>query len=478
MGNRESKITRAAHIKRNTAGTSNELSFSVLDAVKNELDQGRTPDARKGPLSKLGAITLFTLPGRRKTVGTPTKEKGLPLSSGGFASVDDGASSGYAPLLPTGAASGGGAAGGMAGGAAGDSSLPGGRDGAGLSVDGSGGVRRGAGVSSESSWVAPEDQIRRKKASRKRRRLVVFALVACVAVAVIGGAGSWFYQGYSTQKSYVDDLRGVLEDVRRLDAELVAFDESVSGVLALADGETVSSDDAAAFASEGDLSAIDDSLARSLEVARACAEDMADSIDKEAANQAVVAVSARRDMISAGSGVLRDAREAAASSLVALDAWSVLLEADSLAREAAALVADTTDDNVRASTDKMSEANTLFERADALFARAGSSYAAADFSAYRTYIAKRIEALGYATASNDAFLVRDKDEASKQNDAYNAADEEAAAMAEEFPETPAFVVSAASKQATDQLRSDYTAARSQAASADVFLRDYLNSFGG
>ena len=38
MGKREDKITRAAHIKRHTRGTSNEISFSVLDAAKNALE--------------------------------------------------------------------------------------------------------------------------------------------------------------------------------------------------------------------------------------------------------------------------------------------------------------------------------------------------------------------------------------------------------------------------------------------------------
>ena len=38
MGKRNDKLGRAAHIKRHTVGTSNEISFSVLDAAKNELE--------------------------------------------------------------------------------------------------------------------------------------------------------------------------------------------------------------------------------------------------------------------------------------------------------------------------------------------------------------------------------------------------------------------------------------------------------
>lgn len=38
MAKRIDKVAKAAHIKRNTEGTSNEISFSVLDAAKNSLD--------------------------------------------------------------------------------------------------------------------------------------------------------------------------------------------------------------------------------------------------------------------------------------------------------------------------------------------------------------------------------------------------------------------------------------------------------
>lgn len=38
MARRDRRITQGAHIKRNTHGTSNELSFSVLDAAKNTAD--------------------------------------------------------------------------------------------------------------------------------------------------------------------------------------------------------------------------------------------------------------------------------------------------------------------------------------------------------------------------------------------------------------------------------------------------------
>ena len=87
MGKRNDKLGRAAHIKRHTVGTSNEISFSVLDAAKNELEGDVGKDAAARP-SRFGHVSLFTLPLRRKkSIATPTKERGLLLSSGEFASA-------------------------------------------------------------------------------------------------------------------------------------------------------------------------------------------------------------------------------------------------------------------------------------------------------------------------------------------------------------------------------------------------------
>mgnify|MGYP007060498047 CR=1 FL=1 len=73
MAKRIDKVAKAAHIKRNTEGTSNEISFSVLDAAKNSLDG-------EGGSSAFGTISLFTLPGKKKHISTPSKDEGLALA--------------------------------------------------------------------------------------------------------------------------------------------------------------------------------------------------------------------------------------------------------------------------------------------------------------------------------------------------------------------------------------------------------------
>ena len=91
MSKRSDKLNHAAHVKKSTRGTSNELSFSVLDAARNALDDGKDPssDQARG----FGRIRLFTLPiGRRKPPATPKKDE-LAALMGGSSPVPSSASS-------------------------------------------------------------------------------------------------------------------------------------------------------------------------------------------------------------------------------------------------------------------------------------------------------------------------------------------------------------------------------------------------
>ena len=74
-------MSNAVHIKRHTRGTSNEISFSVLDAAKNAQDEPSS--SRRAPQHPiLGAISMFTLGRWKKPIRTPRREHGLTLSTG------------------------------------------------------------------------------------------------------------------------------------------------------------------------------------------------------------------------------------------------------------------------------------------------------------------------------------------------------------------------------------------------------------
>ncbi len=81
-------MSNAVHIKRHTRGTSNEISFSVLDAAKNAQDEPSS--SRRAPQHPiLGAISMFTLGRWKKPIRTPRREHGLTLSTGEFVSAEN-----------------------------------------------------------------------------------------------------------------------------------------------------------------------------------------------------------------------------------------------------------------------------------------------------------------------------------------------------------------------------------------------------
>ena len=124
---------------------------------------------------------------------------------------------------------------------------------------------------------------------------------------------------------------------------------------------------------------------------------------------------------------------------------------------------------------KTNAAAAAFTDAQAALEELAATYDDVDLAGLLGYVAKRIEAMGYALASDDAFLAKNKEEAVSQNDAYNRADADAAALAAALPDDVAQLVFEAYEQATDPFFETYSTARSQAGAADAFLRDYLGT---
>ena len=536
------KTTRAAHIKKNTVGTSNELSFSVLDAVKNELDeeQNSTKKAKKNKLPRFGAIALFTLPGKRKTVATPTKPEGLHLSTGEFVSVDgqnvEDISAGVA-VAGTGVALGGsGGALGGSGGALGASVGVTGVAAGGVAAGDAGGESKGASCAGEgtsaslsastsaatslatgastsfaasaslstgtgthvkgkknklaahakgvsftqsttSLWTSPQDEVKRRKAKRFRRRVLIISLLVVALVAGLSFLGWKLYSSYTIRQSYTQELHSILDKVESTDNALVDLDNAVSDLIESSEKGTGEVPDEQTSATYNKIlkeaNKLDSTFKEAAQKTSELLEVMPDSVDKEAATQTALDIEARQNMIKEANTILADGKSASLANTSANAAWNKLLEADSSAREAAELVASATQDNVTTSIEKSSQAISGFSEAKDLFNTASAAYPAADFSQYMQYLDKRIEALGYAVASNEAVVARNKEEAATQNDAYTQADALAVEMAKLLPTSPSVTIASASAQTTAKNRESYNKARAQAASADAFLRDYL-----
>lgn len=438
MGKWEDKITRAAHIKKHTRGTSNEISFSVLDAAKNALDGDGNDKQKHGP----GRIALFTLPGRhKKPAPTPTKERGLPLSTGDFVSVDDSASTSKMGALSS---------------AARPTSQTEKSSPAPLAV-----------VPSKPKR-SPEEEIARRKARRRLSKWLAVAVIVVVSIGLLGAGGMYLYRDYQSQQGHVAVLDDALSLVKEADETIQQLDEVVTDPFAEGSEEQRT-------AIQAQLEAVEQKLQDADEKARAVSLELNGAREKEAANQAVAGIAARFALVEQGQLLMNAATEAQSAAEGVDAAWKTVLEGDDLARQAAQLVTETTAENVEASKSKTNEALAAFDEAYAAFLDVQATYPQADLTQFVDYIAKRQESLGYAIASDDAILAKNKEEATAQNNAYNIADAEAATLAKALPDDPSSIVDEAFEDATSDVAKAYSTARLQARSADAFISDYLGA---
>lgn len=454
MSKRKAKLGHAAHIKRHTVGTSNELSFSVLEAAKNELD---SEAAKEGAVhsSWFGDISLFTLPlGKKKSFTTPTKESGLPLSTGEFASAGDASSSSPGTL--------------NFGGVNHDATSVKDTSSLGLVSTTHKPKLPVAPVASAGPKRSAEEEIAHRKSRRRRQRILAAVLVIVVGLSLAGVGGWYLYRGHQYHMDQVDRLDGALNLIKQANETTILLDEIVAQPF---DGTSVTTIDSVLERipeAQNQLNEAD-SIVRSLSV------DLAESKDKEAANQAVVAVAARRALLENGEQIAIAAQKADAAAKLLRTTWQGVINADVLARDAAALIVDTTDEHVLASKQKTEAAVAAFSAAQIALSDIASRYSTLDLEASQRYLSKRLEAMNYAIASDDALLAKNKGEAAIQNDAYNQADNEAAAIAAQLPEDAAKPAFDDFERIKAMFFDTYSTARSQAGSADAILRDYLGT---
>ena len=308
----------------------------------------------------------------------------------------------------------------------------------------------------------------RRKARRRLSKLVAVAAIALITGAVAVAGGGYLYHDYQQYQGGIKSLNDTLKLVAETDEAIKGLDDFVADPFAA--GSRAACKDL-----KSSLPEIEEKLAQADERARALSVSLRESQGKEAAHQAVATISARNTLVDQGYQIIDAADRAYDAIDQARKAWDVLLSADALARESSELVKDTTPENVQASMAKANESLEAFEEAEASFAESSSLYPAADFAAFSDYIAKRKEALGHALASDEAILAKDKDAATEHNDAYNAADAEAAERAKGLPDDPSSPVVDAFEAEAEEFEKAYSTARLQAGAADAFIRDYLGT---
>ena len=435
MSKKGTKLTHAAHIKRHTEGTSNELSFSVLDAAKRraDADEGKA-EASQAP--RFGKVSVFSLPGglgQKKAVSTPTKGAILPLANG--TTIVASGDAGTAPGLP---------------------------------LSGRGRKAGGRGRPQSLPYGSPEDEIGRRKAKRRRRRVSMALLGSLAAIGLLGAGGYFLYQEVTNHQEQVSLLDQSLAQIQEVDKVVVPLDEAVNA----AEGDTTPDEISSLLALIPDSRK---SLDSAEALARQASESMRSSADKDAADQAIISIDARRTMLDLGAALLQADLDAQNATDYLERAWNDVWDADALARDAASLVTDTTTENVEASKAKSQEALQLFDEASYLFTEASNSPLHPDLQAHLDYVGKRRESMQCAIASDDAIIAQDRQAAEDQNQAYNLAEDEAAQIAKQLPGNTAEPILDAYRRSTQDPMREYAEARRKASTADAFLRDYLGT---
>ena len=370
------------HIKRHTAGSSNELSFDVLDAARDRLD---AQDKKKS---------------------SKTKTKTMAIPKGPSLAVPDN------PLMP-------------------------------------------------SAEVLYRKKQRRKATVRNR-------VLAVAAIAVGVGAFAWFaVKGYQVQEDFIAQYRHVVSDVAKQDAYLVEIDEMMDDPLA----GTESGERARVRKEAVAVTASADQVLEDLERLEKIAPS---DQDKAAIEQLAIGVRGRKAMVGLAMEAFNTVDKAQSARKSVESAWDAVVDADIAARDAVLQSNDaSTPEALEAATGELEGARTEFNAASQQLKAVQPSLDDEILSDRIAYIEKRIEAIDYAAAVNEALLAGDRQTAAEINELYEKADRESAALARELPLSLGETVDASFADEVLVVQSRYDKERANVTAADSMVRKYL-----
>ncbi|MCD8316579.1 MAG: hypothetical protein LUB61_04160 [Eggerthellaceae bacterium] len=433
----DDKLSRAAHIRGFTAGTSNEISFSVLDAAKRDLE---VEDVKKKKQTKRRPATI-PMPGNARQSGKKPDKYDMmtPLFTLG--------SSKRPPYTPK-------------------------RDSEIILSEGT-----AVAAPAPAIWQTPFDEVARRKSSRRRRRFL-FVGVTCVIILLLGlGAATMLMSLLNVQNTLQSNLGALLESIESTDDVLIPFDDLVGQQIAQDIGTP-----------EEIRQRIDDyeSMSASLEEANKVLGNDKSSVDylgekliipndQYLANQAAITAVARSQMIETGSELLSLTLPLFRARAQVDYAWDVLKQADDLAAQAAAGVADSNEESISASREQSVTARDLFAEVYDNLTEVQGYDSSIDFGAYLEYLQLRMDAQDAAIAADDAYLAHDRATMNEQNDIYNDLDMQASQLGVSLDDNPVKLYDELIQQDVDLYEVEYLSSRAQASNADAILRDYLGA---
>lgn len=326
-------------------------------------------------------------------------------------------------------------------------------------------------ANSTSTFLGAESQaeIKNRQRRRKRYRRFSLALVIVIYLSFLGVGGYWFYQEQVKLSTSVGVLHQSCEIIAASDEVTVSIDNYF---------QTSFNDETVNTANNllNELPSVREDLDSARVYAQKARNELEGSqYDKEAADHVLATIVSRETMLDCAEKRLNDDIAAKQAIDALTQAQGCIDEGNALLVQSAQVISDTTEENVAQSTEYTTAAKAQFEEARSHIEDAQNYYSSANFDDLLAYLDLKSQAAGEALASNAAILIQDKSTAESHNDAYNQADVEATTLAEKLPSdlTQLVVDSYATNQ--DALIKEYENARSDAATHDAFLREYLGT---
>lgn len=320
---------------------------------------------------------------------------------------------------------------------------------------------------SGSSTFSDVDEVTRRKRAR-RARSIRLRLVAVVAVVALVATGVFFgYRFHQDQQDFSARFHQIIDRFIEIDRTMVEVDSLMDDPL-----------NSLELVERAEVAERFASLNRELNAVSAAAQEMEAAAqtdrDRAALREVTNAAAARSDMIDAAESAFTLSERANQLADSAAAAWSDVLAADGLAREAAELSNKaTTEAATNDARDKTQQARSLMDSARSVLVQVAKEQPGVDLSAEKAYIDKRIESLDAALKTTDALLAGNRDAARAANNEYNSTDAEAAALADSMQGTPPEHVKDAFRSTLDENLGAYSQARSTVIAADSSLRAYL-----
>ena len=421
------------HIKRHTRGSSNELSFDVLDAARDASESKskryrgiRTPSVFRPtrPIEDRQAI-----PQQEPLISVEDEESGNEEPLEGLVGQDNFVEAPAMPLSTTPSA---------------------GRD----------HMARGKSALSE------EEEVARRKQRRRYRLIIIWAFVTIAAIAAVLVAAYTWYQHNEKIELFQTHFNGLVDKFVEADASVPLMEAFMNNPFG---------------SSEEDRTALREATKNSKPILDQLSADLANAHqyavteeDELALEQVETARSARSTMMTAASNALEAVEAAVAQSSEVNTAWHSVLGADEVARSAAVLAnsADN-EDQVKQSRDQSKDAQDKLKSVKASIEKVAKERPDLDLSVYIAYLDKRIESLDHAIATSDALLAGDREKAASENEAYNRTDEEAAALAQGIPLSSEEAVESTYEETVRSCVADYREAREKTVDSDLLIRQYM-----